>query len=146
MRRPRRSLLTIASLLLFACSAMTAEDRDWRFMQSVGGIAVHPLRRANGKVSLPVECDVSGARAITTKPTALNSGLVVREVRASREGDAIYLVVRTSLPSGGQRSSCPSVDLVDVPAGRYRVFYGNPPASFGKPAETMRIGEVDAEP
>jgi hypothetical protein len=143
----KRRTLLLAAVPVLACTALTAEDRDWTFMQSVGGIAVKRPYRANGKLYLPVECDVSGAKAITSKPSMINSGLVVHEVVAHRDGGSVFLSVRTALPSVGHTTACTPASLENLPGGRYSVFYGRPRASGGNAsAATVKIGEFELEP
>jgi hypothetical protein len=130
-----------------ACTATTTEDRDWAFMQSVGGLSIGQPHRANEKVYLPVACDVSGLTTITVKPTTMNSGLVVRDVRASRRGAAVYIWVRTSLPHGKDGQPCGTAELGDLPPGKYTVYYGKPPRWFVKPAQKpVEIGAIEVEP
>ena len=74
-------LLAAAASCTGIAGLVTAQHRDWRFVQSVGGIGVDSPRIEGGKGGvLPVACDVSGLREFTVKPTTLNSGLVTRRV------------------------------------------------------------------
>ena len=141
----RRTIL-LATVPVLACSALSAEKRDWTFMQRVGGIAVGRPYRANARLYLPVECDVSGTKAISSTPTMLNSGLVVHEVIARRDRAAIYVSVSTSLPSAGLTTACTPAVLEDLPAGRYSVFYGRPASVLGNEPAAVRLGEFELEP
>lgn len=141
----RRTLLLTAVPVL-ACSAVTVENQDWAFMQAVGGIAIQRPYRANAKLYLPVECDVSGAKAVSSKPSTINSGLVVHDVTARRDRSAIYVSVSTSLPSSGHTTACAPAPLENLPSGTYTVFYGEPPGSFGSEPGAVRIGEFELEP
>ncbi|HVN40943.1 MAG TPA: hypothetical protein VMW19_22490 [Myxococcota bacterium] len=61
--------------------------RSWDFVQSVGGIRVGDATRLeDGAVDVALECDVSGSKAITHQPEALNSGIGVFGDRHEREG------------------------------------------------------------
>jgi len=107
-----------------AAEAGISNGRSWAFMESVGGIAIgSPSQSAGTGLFLPVTCDVSGLRMITRKPTSLNSALVVTNVDKEIEGKKILISVKTGLPSGTKSSTCPGVDLGDLPAGDYQVFY-----------------------
>jgi hypothetical protein len=115
-------------------------------MQRIGGIAIHAAPSEHGRLRLVVDCDVSGARTITVKPSAINSGMVVYDVWVARRDASIYLVVRTSLPEPALNSACGPVELADVPAGRYTVLYGRPPVLFGGMSHTNRIAEIEVAP
>jgi len=136
----------LAAVPFLACSALTAENQDWAFIQAVGGIAVQRPYRANAKLYLPVECDVSGTKVVSSKPSTINSGLVVHEVIARRDRTAIYVSVSTSLPSAGHTAACTPAVLENLPAGTYTVFYGRPPGSFGSAPGAVKIGEFELEP
>lgn len=71
---------------------LTQKQRDWAFIQSVGGMQV-----SLAKKQLLVACDVSGTKTITTKPTRVNSGIGVRRLKYSRVGSVIHLSVVTSV-------------------------------------------------
>jgi hypothetical protein len=121
------SKLTVAfiALALLTRSAF-AEQRSWLFVQSVGGIEVGTLLKKETGWVLPVRSDVSGLRAVTVKPTALNSGLSCRRIEATIEGNAIFLTIDTGVAGGGRSSVCPSALLGHPRAGKYLVFYRSP--------------------
>lgn len=96
----------------------TKETQDWKFIQSVGGMRVS-LKDS----SLVVECDVSGVKQVTVKPTMVNSALGVRELKHKRDGNTIYLTLVTSLIEKGITRSPKPVDLSAYPAGEYSVQY-----------------------
>ncbi len=101
--------------------------RTWEFMQSVGGITVgEPTRNANGEVSLPVQCDVSGLTTITHKPTGLNSALIVWRISQKIKGNEVYLAVKTGVYDNKSSRVCGSVMLGDLPAGQYKIYYQGP--------------------
>jgi hypothetical protein len=144
MMHPRGAIAMALSVVLSHCVGLSVKDRDWAFMQSVGGMAVTSARGPDGRRHLAVECDVSGVREISVKPTAINSGIVAHEVRVRRSGAALYLIVRTAIPSPGRTSACDAVSLGVPPAGRYDVYYGNPPGWFTK-GTPVKIGEVEVD-
>ena len=146
--RPGATLaIPLIAMAIGACVVFTTEDRDWSFMQSVGGVSIGQPHRAKGKVYLPVQCDVSGLTTITVKPSSINSGLVVRDIRASRDGATVYVWVRTSLPHKKDGQPCGTAELGDLPQGKYTVFYGKPPRWFRKAAQQpVKIGEIEVEP
>lgn len=100
---------------------LSQEPRDWTFIESVGGMKV---TLANKR--LAVDCDVSGTRRITNKPTIVNSGIGVRKLKWTRAGLAIRLSVVTSIFEKGMSSSCGSLDISKVPSGSYSVEYLDP--------------------
>jgi hypothetical protein len=98
--------------------------RSWEFMESVGGIAINtPIREADGTVTLPVKCDVSGLTTTTKKPTIMNSALVVTGIDKRIEKEQIYISVNTGMVSKNATCICPSIDLGNIPSGDYQVYY-----------------------
>lgn len=110
--------LTAAFAFSGIAGFFTKETRDWKFVQSVGG-----MRVSQKDSSLVVECDVSGTRQVTVKPTMVNSGLAVREIRHKRDGNTIYLTLVTSIIEKGITSLPKPVDLSSFPAGEYSIQY-----------------------
>lgn len=136
-RSSRRRVLLAAVLLLGAC---VGEHRDWAFVQSVGGMALGaPYRTAKGVVMLPVRVDVSGTKAITTKPTALNSGLGIREIRVRRDGNTVRLALVTT-PARESATSAGEVALGNLEVGLYTVQYAEPNG------HTVDLGAIRVEP
>jgi hypothetical protein len=128
----RYRFLFLAAIIVFAFSGLvraTVSDllygRSWEFMESVGGIAVgDPYRNRNQTVYLPVRCDVSGLSAITAKPTALNSGIVVTAISQGVKNGQILISVNVgAIRRGSNTCLCTGVDVGDIPAGRYSVCY-----------------------
>lgn len=99
----------------------TQEKVDWKFVQSVGGMRVS-LKES----SLVVECDVSGTRPVTVKPTLINSAMGVRDLKHKRDGDTLYLTLVTSVLEKGITTSPKPVDLSAYAAGEYSVQYLDP--------------------
>jgi hypothetical protein len=113
------TLLALSSLT-FAIGPgfLTQKKRDWAFIQSVGGMSVS----AEGQ-TLMIDCDVSGLRKVTVKPTMINSGLGVRKVIHKRDENKIQLTVVTSLIGKNTPTTPKPLDLSDYPAGSYSVVY-----------------------
>lgn len=121
--------LRLVAFALLTGVGAAAELRDWKFVQSVGGLKVGPARRLqDGRVLLPIHCDVSGLRAITRRPTTLNSGLRCLPPRVEvRTGESIiYLTIRTGPATGGAKASSPPADLGQAMPGEYALRYRDP--------------------
>ena len=123
-----KHLLTAFILIITACFAyaglagfLTQEPRSWTFIQSVGGMKIS----LQGN-TLSVDCDVSGTRKVTVKPTMINSGLAVRKLEHKQVGKTIQLSLVTSVFEKGMSSSCKPLDLSAYPAGAYSVEYRDP--------------------
>ena len=99
---------------------LTQESRDWHFIKSVGGMKVSAKDK-----TLVVDCDVSGIRKVTMKPTTINSAMAVRKVWHKRVGNTIQLKVVTSVIEKGINSACTPLDLSAYPDGTYKVEYLN---------------------
>lgn len=128
-------------LLIFsqgALSALLGEERDWEFIQSVGGISIgKPVVEKNDWL-IPVKCNVAGLREITVKPTMLNSALVWADTEVRIKGDVIYLSIETAVVGmGGESSNCGPAKLGKIEPGKYSVMYLSPDKS------TNSIGEVE---
>jgi hypothetical protein len=140
-----------ASILIFTASIayagiagfLTKESRDWQFIQSVGGMKIS----LKGE-TLNVDCDVSGLKAITVKPTMVNSGIGVRQLKHKQFGKTIQLSLVTSIFEKGMTSSCKALDLSAYPHGEYAVQYLDPDGTthpLGKIAlKKQAKGEQDA--
>jgi hypothetical protein len=135
-------VLAVLGSCSYWASSATRSTRNWEFIQSVGGISVGtPQRDAGGNVSLPINCDVSGIRAITVNPTTSNSGLVCEEPRVRVQEQSVYITICTSISSERNPSAqCPDADLGHLAPGRYAVFYGVPPDV----AHSLGVVEVPA--
>jgi len=114
----------LATFVLASCAA-AAEQRDWAFVQSVGGMAIETPYATAAGVMLPVRVNVSGTERITTAPRALNSGLAVK-VDASRDGDAVALRVTTVVAGPGRHASSGDVPLGNLEPGRYAIVFVEP--------------------
>ena len=100
---------------------LTSEPRDWTFIQSVGGMKVSAKDS-----TLTVECDVSGLKKVTVKPTMINSGIGVRKLKHRRDGNTILLTLTTCVIGKGITTSPKPVDLSNYPDGEYSVEYLDP--------------------
>lgn len=109
-------------------SAATARTADWKLIERTGGMRIGRPEAKDGSIRLPIDYNVSGARAVTRPANTINSSWVVRRVRVSviRPG-VISLRVVYSLADGDFRSAeAPPADLSDIPPGEYTVHYGSP--------------------
>jgi hypothetical protein len=138
-----KTLLFAVSLLICenAFSSLLGKQRDWGFIQSVGGIAIGEPKFENSHWVLPVHCDVTGLKAITTEPTALNSGLVWTDTKTRIAGNVIYLSIETALAGiGGKSSDCGPAKLGKPKPGTYKVMYRSPDKS------TDSLGVIEIGP
>ena len=137
-RMLRRWPVAFAMCLLTASAH--ASERDWAFMQSVGGMAIEaPVRVApsssmhkTARWQLPVRADVSGLTAVTRPPSSLNSALACTQTKAELRGHMIALRVLTGLMRSGLSSVCPPADLGAIAPGNYRVVYGQEAQPLGE--------------
>jgi hypothetical protein len=107
-------------------ASVTHEARTWSFVQSVGGIMIDtPVRSEGGGWEIPINANVSGLYAITTKPAGKNSGLAC-STSVAVEGSSIYVTVSTEVIAVLKRPECPSVHVEGVLPGRYMVYYRGP--------------------
>jgi hypothetical protein len=112
--------LLVLSSLTFAIGPgfLTQKKRDWSFIQSVGGMTV-----ASHEQSLIINCDVSGTRKVTVKPTLINSGIGVRKIIHKRDGNKIQLTLVTSVIGKDTKTNPKPLNLSRYPAGTYQVVY-----------------------
>lgn len=136
---------TFISIAVLACLYMPAAahagllnwfyGQSWDFMESVGGVAIGDANRTpKGTVFLPIKCDVSGLTNVTKKPNLMNSALVVDKISMKVHEREILISVDTGLAKSKSKCTCEGVDLGDVPAGRYDVFY------YGSDREKHLVG------
>jgi hypothetical protein len=133
----KKIILKLAFLLAIAfpfvassgvVSAFTSNHIDWPFIQSVGGISVGtPKQIESGIWNIPIDCDVSGLRTITVKPTTLNSALVVRKVKSKIQSGTLFIWVITSVVDKQNHSpSATGTTIKNMKPGSYPVEYLNP--------------------
>ena len=109
-------------------------------MRSVGGLRYGtPIRQANGQVLLPLEADVSGLKAFTEQPTALNSGIICKGWRSTVDERTVRITLDSGIAGiGGKNARCPSeVSLGKLRPGHYALVYANPDQT------THDLGAVD---
>ena len=109
-------------------ATVSSQSRDWAFIQTIGGIAIGaPYRGAGGGVYLPIDCEVSGTRTITVKPTKVYSALTCQEPVVRVQGPSVYITVRTGFPSDRYPNArCPDANLGELAPGSYAVLYASP--------------------
>ena len=131
-------------LTIILCSASSAfaallgEERDWKFIQSVGGIAIGEPKLINDNWQLPIECNVSGLKTITVKPSMLNSGLMWADTEVRLKDGEIHISIETALIGMGSKTdSCGPAELGVLKSGAYIIKYLSPDMS------TNYLGEVN---
>ncbi len=108
-------------------SWMTSRGQSWEEMQAVGGLRVDdPATQPDGRIFLPVLCNVSGLETITVKPTMMNSALVVRKIDGRVRGGKIQIQVVTGLIDHRHTTRPKGVALGRLKKGVYPVEYRNP--------------------
>ena len=128
MTRLNRKCVAIAIMAFCAMSLSPAKsyanEQDWDFVQSVGGMRIGEPKLTSLEWTLPVELDVTGLQTITTKPTALHSGIVCEGIRAEFHDRDIYLYLFTGIPwVGAKNGQCPAISLGHPSPGKYGVYY-----------------------
>ena len=110
-----------------AIAALFGEERNWEFIQNVGGVAIGKPILDNEKWVLPVYCNVSGIKKYTVKPTMLNSALVWIDTEVEIRDMQIFITIETSLTGiGSNTSTCGSAILGKLKSGVYKVNYLSP--------------------
>ena len=135
LRRSDAAKTGVVLVLVAVCAAAQSASFDerfdkpvsWEFMQNRGGIALEPAFREAGHWFLPVRCNVSGIKAITTAPRILHAKLAWRQTRAVLEGGRIYVVIVTTKQSLEAPSAvCGLAKLDAAQPGDYEVIYRDP--------------------
>lgn len=117
---------------------LTAKDCSWGFVQQTGGIRIDQPVERDGRLVLPVEYDITGTSAgVTQRPTLVNSGLVVRHIRADRtkNGRIVLVVVSQVIEEGTRPAGLHYAALEGISTGAYDVYYedaGDPGKFLGK--------------
>jgi hypothetical protein len=132
----RVALLLLLILPAYAEGSLIGIKQTWVFMLSAGGLTLgtpqstesESLSFKNRSWSLPVNCDVSGLKQFSTKPTMVNSGMVWADTDVSIEKDRIYLTIEATVPNsfGKSTTTCGPASLGKLKAGQYRVYYRDP--------------------
>jgi hypothetical protein len=125
------SILLIGLNLATAATAgvvgwLTAQECSWSFVQKTGGIRIgQPVDRA-GQLVLPVEYDITGTSAgVTHRPSLVNSGLVVRHIKAERtkNGRIVLVIVSQVIEVGNRPAGLHYAGLEGISTGAYDVYY-----------------------
>ncbi len=116
---------------------LTAKECSWGFVQKTGGIRIRQPIEHGGRLLLPVECDITGTSAgVTQRPTLVNSGLVVRHIKADRtkNGRLVLTVVSQLIEAGNRPARLHYADLEGIATGAYDVYYddGDPEKYLGR--------------
>jgi hypothetical protein len=136
-------VLLIGLTLATAASAgvvgwLTAQECSWSFVQKTGGIRIGQPVERDGRLVLPVEYDITGTSAgVTQRPTLVNSGLVVRDIKADRtkNGRIVLVVVSQVIEEGNRPAGLHYAGLEGISTGTYDVYYedaGDPDKFLGK--------------
>jgi hypothetical protein len=127
-----KAFFTIGVALVFAVTAgagvvgwLTAETRDWAFIQRTGGIRIaSPVMQA-GRPVLPVDYMPTG-----------NSGLVVRRIDLDRQDSHLVISIVTQVvETGCSIGRTHYVDLSGIPPGFHEIHYetaGDPAKHLGR--------------
>jgi hypothetical protein len=132
-------LIPSVALCFSLTDIFTANHLDWDFIQNVGGLEVSdPEYKLGEGWYLPVKCDVSGLQFITTKPTALNSTLATKGVKAQVKDNKIQIWVISCLVSKNHPNPVTrGVQLKNIKNGKYQIEYLN------KDGTSVLIKEVE---
>jgi hypothetical protein len=126
---------------MLLCVGCVDEYRDWAFVQSVGGLAIGTPYRTPDGILLPISVNVSGTKAITTKPTTMNSALALKEIVVRRQGNTISLGLVTTLFSDKHsRTSVTNISLGQLGPGNYTIIYAEPKGGH------INIGTIEVTP
>jgi hypothetical protein len=118
--------IALAAVIALLSLPAWAGAESWKFVQSVGGMALgKPALDRPGWV-LPVRVNVSGLETVSEKPSVMNSALVCERVDVAIEGRNIYLAVVSALPRAGAGPRCPPAELGRIEGGSYSIFYRGP--------------------
>lgn len=125
-------LLLLTTTLLTSCGLISppVKKLDHRTLETLGGIAIgKPYTNDRHHVLVPVVCDVSGTRHITTQPTRLESSLACVAPDVLVKGQVIWITVKTRRTAKHLSSQCPDIDLGQLPRDTYLVYYRDPDGS-----------------
>ena len=115
-----------ATVLCLSSLIASCTPRDWSFVESVGGLAIEGASLNGSEWRLAVRVNVSGLERVTTRPTAVNSGLVCREMATRVRGSNIYLTVMVGVARDGYSVKCTEARLGPVKEGQYKIYYEDP--------------------
>jgi len=130
------TVLLLASLLALPALAGDEAERNpfadehlsLAHLEDLGGIRIgEAYRHRDTKWVLAVDCNVSGSRKVTVKPTRRDHERGVRRVSSRIEGGRIYIWVLSAPPRQGPPDpECRGAFLGYPNAGRYEVWYVEP--------------------
>ncbi len=121
-------LLVLTQVQLATAAPPFEQARSFAFLQERGGIEIAPVERKNNSWWLPVQCNVSGIKAITVTPSVIHSSLAWSKTVARIEEKTIYLQVYTAMQGSRAPSAvCGPAQLQRARAGTYQVYYLDPP-------------------
>ena len=127
MKRPSK-WSTIAGVV-------TSSHRDWKFIQSVGGIR---LSATSESEHIPVYCDVSGLAPATPGPTSINSALAVKQERYKLRGKTIqYWIVTCVFTENYRTRTTKGIRIPGLADGEYSFEYLNPDGT------TVEVGKIE---
>ena len=136
----RLARVVVIAALGLAPLAQAQTPASWEFLQSVGGIRIGAAQKDGNGWILPVECDLTGLRSITTDPTVLNSELVVDRLQWQADGQQLRVSVLLKETSyATSEATCPLLRLQGLQPGRYTVFYQDRDRQYP-------LGETTLEP
>jgi hypothetical protein len=128
-----QKMLIVVALALLLCGQRSLaappfeQARSLAFLQDRGGIAVDKVFRKNGDWLLPVACNVSGIKTITTTPTTIHASLAWSKSVAWIEEGHIYLQVFTAMQGPRAPSAeCGPAALRHTQRGVYPVYFVDP--------------------
>lgn len=125
----RLAFLAVVVLPLLAHATLLKTERDWAFVQSVGGALIGVPERVGEGWYLPLLCDVSGTRKFAVEPRQLNSSLVWAGTQAEVGSGEIAVTISTGIAHHSGTSACGAVELGRVRPGTYRIVYRDPDGS-----------------
>lgn len=117
-------------LQLPAYAADFVQPRSWDFIHARGGLQVEQPTRKGGQSVLPISCNVSGIKTISTTPKIRHSQLAWAESVVKVEGVSIYLTIYTARQSPKYPSAhCGAAAIKRLEPGDYELIYLNPDGS-----------------
>lgn len=123
-------------LITASCSAVESVERNWSFIEKVGGLEIgKPYKELNTNY-LPINVDVSGLKKVTTKPTTLNSALMCSRTGHIIKDNEIHISIYTSLINETAGRNCKSIPLLGIKEGKYTVYYST------KNTEKHKLGSI----
>jgi hypothetical protein len=130
MKSPLTPIAACTALIATCAAAIDPpfeQPRSLAFLNQRGGISIDQPLRKNNQWMLPVNCNVSGIKAITTQPNVIHSGLAWSKSVARIEDERILLTVMTGVQGSRAPSAiCGPAPLKRLYHERYEVLYLDP--------------------